>query len=48
MRYHFRGVWSRKDGSCEATYAVHRKRIGREQFFDSGDQGHGAGHESFA
>lgn len=46
MRDHFRRVRSRQDRGCEAAHAVHRERIRREQFFDSGDQGYGAGHKS--
>lgn len=48
VRHHFWRVWSRKDRSCETTYAIHCERFGWKELGDSGDDGHGASHESIA
>lgn len=48
VRHHLRRIWSRKDRSCKAVDAVYCERFGPGQFADSGNQGHGAGHESSA
>lgn len=48
MCHHIWRVRRWKDGGSQEDNAVHSQRLGGEQYFNTGDQGHGFSYESFA